>query len=217
MKPIKIGEAACDTMTNLKIPALVQAEALIQEAAQLNPGPWVAHSRVTAQAAQLIASELPHLDPQAAYILGYLHDIGRREGVYGMRHVIDGYRFLIAQGFDDAARINLTHSYPVPNAASGSAEWDGTQDDFAFLQSFLDENAYDDYDRLIQLCDTISLPTGFCLMEQRLVDVVIRYGFNAHTRAKWQAFIEIRHYFEGMLGKSIYKLLPGVIENIDQS
>lgn len=122
-------------MTNLKIPTISQAEALVQEAAQLNPGPWVAHSRVAAQAAQLIAAEIPALDPQAAYILGYLHDIGRREGVYGMRHVIDGYRFLIARGFDDSARISLTHSYPVPNAASGSADWDGTPADFAFLQS----------------------------------------------------------------------------------
>jgi hypothetical protein len=204
-------------MTNLKLPTLTQAEALLTEAAHLNPGPWVAHSRVTAQAAQLIAAEISTLDPQAAYILGYLHDIGRREGVYGMRHVIDGYHFLIAQGFDDAARISLSHSYPVPNAASGSADWDGTQEDFAFLQCYLDQTAYDDYDRLIQLCDTISLPSGCCLMEQRFVDVVLRYGFNEHTRAKWQAFIEIRQYFERMLGKSIYSLLPGVIENIYKS
>lgn len=204
-------------MPNLKIPTLTQAEAFLNKAAQLNPGPWVAHSRVTAQAAQLIASEIPHLDPQVAFILGYLHDIGRRAGVYGMRHVIDGYRFLMARGFDDAARISLTHSYPIPNAASGSAEWDGTQADFTFLQSFLDESVYDDYDRLIQLCDTISLPTGCCLMEQRFVDVVLRYGFNEHTRAKWQAFIEIRQYFEQMIGQSIYKLIPGVIENIYNS
>ena len=54
-------------------------------------------------------------------------------------------------------------------------------------------------------------------MEQRFVDVVLRYGFNEHTRTKWQAFIEIRQYFERMLGKSIYSLLPGVIENIYKS
>jgi hypothetical protein len=204
-------------MTNLKIPTLTQAEAFLNEAAQLNPGPWVAHSQVTARAAELIAAEIPALDPQAAYILGYLHDIGRREGIYGMRHVIDGYRFLTSQGFDGAARISLTHSFPVPNAASGSADWDGTQEDFKFLQRYLDQIAYDDYDRLIQLSDTISLPSGYCLMEQRFVDVVLRYGFNEHTRAKWQAFIEIRQYFEQMIGQSIYGLLPGVIENIYKS
>ena len=204
-------------MPNLKIPTLTQAKALLNEAAQLNPGPWVAHSQVTAQAAQLIAAEIPALDPQTAYILGYLHDIGRREGVYGMRHVIDGYRFLTLQGFDHAARISLTHSLPVPTADSGSADWDGTQEDFKFLQRYLDQIAYDDYDRLIQLCDTISLPSGCCLMEQRFVDVVLRYGFNEHTRAKWQAFIKIRQYFEQMIGQSIYGLLPGVIENIYKS
>lgn len=197
----------------MKIPSLQQAEAMLREAAELNPGPWVAHSQVVAQAAQVLAAHIPDIDPQAAFILGMLHDIGRREGVYGMRHVIDGYRYLSAQGYDGAARICLTHSYPAPDAGSGSAPWDGTQEEFVFLQRYLDQIEYDWYDRLIQLCDTISLPSGFCLMEKRLVDVVLRYGFNEHTIAKWKAFLSIREDFEGIADRSIYQLLPGVVEN----
>lgn len=199
-------------MTGLKIPSLQQAEAMLHEAAQLNPGPWITHSQVTARAAKALASELPGLDPQVAYILGYLHDIGRRAGVHGMRHAIDGYRFLNDKGYADAARICLTHSYPIPIAAAGS-EWDGTPADFEFIQSYLDQIEYDTYDHLIQLCDTISDASGYCLMEKRFVNVVLRYGFNEHTRAKWQAFIDIRHDFELKIGKSIYALLPGVVEN----
>ncbi|HWQ83980.1 MAG TPA: HD domain-containing protein [Anaerolineales bacterium] len=200
----------------LKVPTLQQARTMLDEAAGMNPGPWVAHSQITARAARLIAAELSELDPEAAYILGCLHDIGRREGVHGMRHAIDGYQFLAAQGFEDAARICLTHSFPIPIAAAGS-DWDGTPADFDFLQDYLDHLEYDIYDRLIQMCDSISQPTGYCLMEKRLVDVALRYGFNPHTRAKWQAFIGIRQDFELKLGKSIYSLLPGIVENTFES
>lgn len=196
----------------LMIPTLQQAEEMLAEAARMNPGPWVAHSRLTARAARLIAAELSDFDPEAAYILGFLHDIGRREGVHGMRHAIDGYRFLAAQGYEDAARICLTHSYPIPVAAAGS-EWDGTPADFDFIQDYLDQMAYDIYDRLIQVCDSISEPTGYCLMEKRFVDVALRYGYNTYALAKWRAFIDLRQDFERKLGKSIYSLLPGVVEN----
>lgn len=197
----------------MQIPTLPQAESILLEAQQLNPGPWVEHSRQVAAAASAIAACIPQLDPQAAHILGLLHDIGRRAGVTGMRHVVDGYRYLDSLGFSHAARICMTHSYPVKNADYGSTAWDGTQAEFDFVQAYLDGIEYDDYDRLIQLCDSIVQPSGPCLMEKRLVDVVMRYGFNERTLGKWKAFFEIQARFEAAIGKSIYSVLPGVIEN----
>lgn len=197
----------------MQIPSLEEADALLLEAQELNPGPWVAHSRHVAQAAQAIASYHPDLEPQAAYILGCLHDIGRRYGVSGMRHVLDGYRFLQAKGYNDAARICLTHSYPIKTAASGSAKWDATQEEYDFLQAYLDGIEYNLYDRLIQLCDSLALPTGFCLMEKRLVDVVMRYGLIPLTIQKWEAYFQIKADFERQIGRSVYSLLPGVVEN----
>ena len=38
--------------------------------------------------------------------MGLLHDIGRREGVTGMRHTLDGYRYLLEQGFDDVYSVD---------------------------------------------------------------------------------------------------------------
>ena len=70
----------------MRIPDRYQAELWLQEAGELNPGPWVAHSRYVAEAARNIAARLPTLDVEAAYVLGLLHDIGRRAGVTGMRH-----------------------------------------------------------------------------------------------------------------------------------
>ena len=186
---------------------------MLAEAAALNPGPWIDHSRHVARGAQAIATALPSLDADTAYILGLLHDIGRRRGVHGMRHVIDGYHYLHELGYEDSARICLTHSYPVQSAGFGSSVWDGTQAEYDFVDTYLRSVEYTLYDRLIQLCDALALPTGFCLMEKRLVDVVMRYGFGPLTVQKWQAFFVIRDGFDRLLGKSIYSLLPGVIEN----
>jgi HD superfamily phosphodiesterase len=115
------------------IPTQSQAEAFLAEAEQLNPGNWVTHSRYVAQAMQTLAKAMrsldpqhASLDPQRAFILGLLHDIGRREGVHGMRHVLDGFRFLEAEGFPAAGRASLTHSYPDKTLVMGASGWDGT-------------------------------------------------------------------------------------------
>jgi hypothetical protein len=195
------------------LPVRTQAEAYLQLAASSNPGPWVDHSRQVARSAATLAARHPDLEPQSAYILGLLHDIGRQAGVYGMRHVMDGYDFLIQEGYPDAARICLTHSYPIPNVMAGSSPWDGTPEQARFVADFLATHPYTPYDRVIQLCDSICLPNGPVLMEKRLIDVVLRYGFNDHTLEKWQAFYRIKVEFEQVMGCSIYHLLPGVVEN----
>jgi len=197
----------------LEIPARQQAENYLNEASRLNPGPWVDHSIQVAEAAQRIAVVHPELDPENAYILGLLHDIGRREGIYGMRHVVDGYNFLMAEGHPDAARICLTHSYPIPDVESGSSKWDGTAKEKQVVSDFLSKIEYTPYDRLIQLCDAICLPSGPVLMEKRLLDVTLRYGPNAFTTRKWQAFFDIQKEFENAIAGSIYSLLPKVVEN----
>ncbi len=200
-------------MTGSKLPSLEQATQLMQEAEARNPGPWIQHSVFVAQAAQLIASHHPALDPSTAFVLGYLHDIGRREGVTDLRHTLDGYCFLRNLGFDDAARICLTHSFPIKNIGAGSGEWDCSHDEYEFVRSFIEQIEYTEYDKLIQLCDSLALPTGFCLVEKRLVDVALRRGVNEQTVDKWKAFLMIQKDFEQVIGGSIYKLLPGVVSN----
>jgi hypothetical protein len=194
-------------------PSIEQAALYLSEAERLNPGPWAAHSRNVAQAARLIAERHPRLDPERAYVAGLLHDIGRRYGITHMRHALDGYRFLASEGYEGAARPCLTHSYPLKDDPAGAAQWDGSQAELLFIQDYLSRITYDDYDRLIQLCDCLALPEGFCLMEKRLVDVALRYGVNDHTLPRWRAFLSIKEQFEQVIGVSIYSLLPGVIEN----
>jgi HD superfamily phosphohydrolase YqeK len=201
-------------MSVLRIPTLAQAHALLAEAADRNPGPWVAHSRAAAQAARLIADRHPDLDGETACILGLLHDIGRREGVTGMRHVLDGYRYLTGLGFEDAGRICLTHSFAIKRLEAIFGVWDCTPEELRFIEETLAQLEFDDYDRLILLCDSLAMAEGFVLMEKRMLDVALRYGgVNEHILAKWRETFRIKADFERVLGCSVYALLPGVVEN----
>ena len=89
----------------MKIPSLEEAKQLLAEAEKLNHGPWIAHSIHVAEAAKYIADLHPNLDGDVAHILGYLHDIGRREGVTDLRHILDGYRFLQRLGYTGSAKL----------------------------------------------------------------------------------------------------------------
>jgi hypothetical protein len=192
--------------------SLKEAELLIDEAEEMNPGPWVAHSRFVAQAAKNIAKKCPILDSQKAYIYGLLHDIGRRKGRTHLRHIIDGYNFLLELGDEDLARISLTHSFAIPYLDAYVGEHDCNPDDISFIRDFLSTYKPTDYELLIQLCDGIALPSGFCLMEKRMIDVAIRLGINEKTIPSWLERYKIKEYFEGIIRCSIYQVLPGVIE-----
>jgi hypothetical protein len=197
----------------LNIPAIEVAESYLAEGERLNPGPWVQHSLHTASAARAIAAQHPDLDAEDAYILGLLHDIGRRAGKSEMRHIIDGYNFLHQQGFEDAAQICLTHSFPMKDVRVAAAKWDCSEEEFRFVVDYLAAAEYTTYDALIQLCDCLALPEGPCLLEKRFVDVALRYRTNEHTLEKWKAYFELRDRFSREIRKSIYAVLPGVVEN----
>ena len=81
------------------------------------------------------------------------------------------------------------------------------------LEHFVKNAVYDDYDRLVQLCDSLALPSGFCLLEKRFVDVALRYGTPPVMAERWRRILEIRDMFEKKINGSIYDLLPGVEEN----
>lgn len=197
----------------MKIPTLAEARKMLDEAEKLNPGPWIAHSETAAGTAKAIAQKCENLNPDTAYILGLLHDIGRREGKRHIKHIFDGYNFLINSGYDDAAVICLTHSFPEKEAAGFSGKLDCSESELLFLNKFLAVHEFDDYDRLIQLCDALSLPHGVVLMEKRLVDIVMRHGFNGNTIKKWNAFLELKKYFDSLAGCNIYTFLPRIADN----
>lgn len=191
----------------MKVPSVAQAEKLLSKAEKLNSGLWSAHNITAGFCARAIAEKCDGLNPEYAYVLGLLHDIGRREGITDMKHIIDGYRFMLSMGYDDSARICLTHSFPYKSINSYNGKNDCSEEETEFIQTFLENTEYDDYDRLIQLCDAISFPNGATFLEKRLVDVVMRRGFNDYTVQKWKAIFELKEYFDSKAQTDIYKIL----------
>ena len=196
----------------MSMPTVSCAERFLIQAGKLNPGPWVEHNFYTGRAASLIAEKCRDMDSEKAYICGILHDIGRRNGKTHMRHSLDGYIFLSRQGYEEPARICLTHSFANKNADEIFGEWDCSVDEYNFIKKYIENIEYDDYDRLIQLCDNVALSNGFCILEKRMIDVQMRHGVNKYTVPKWKATFDLKDYFDKRTGSSIYTLLPGIVD-----
>lgn len=201
------------------VPPIEEAKRLLYKAENLFPGPWVQHSVWTAKAAMLIAENCEELNPEVAYALGLLHDIGRRNGLTNgittIGHLLGGYNYSKELGYDLLAKICITHSCPSKsiNDIEEVVNKSCSTQDYRFVEDFFNKVEYSDYDKLIQLCDALALPNGFTLIEKRLIDVALRHGVNEYILPKWEAFMELKNYFDKKIGKSIYNILPGVIEN----
>lgn len=189
------------------------AEYELEKAGESNPGRWTEHSRFVAMACRNIAQRCEDMSADTAYILGLLHDIGRYAGVSSERHLIDGYRFCMERGWEKAAQICISHAFMIQDINTSIGEFDMPEEDYRFIKDFVENAVYDNYDRLVQLCDSLALPNGFCLLEKRFVDVTIRYGVHPCTVDRWKKVFEIKAMFEKKIGCSIYDLLPGVAEN----
>ena len=184
------------------LPTRERAEALLEEAEACNPGPWGNHSRTAAHCAEKIAQACGNLDPDKAYILGLLHDIGRKFGVRHLGHVSDGYSYMMSLGYDEAARICLTHSFHSQSMEDYIGKFDTTDQEFALIQDRLAAITMDEYDRLIQLCDSLAGADGVLDMETRMEDVRRRYG--SYPQDKWNRNLELKRYFEEKAGRNLY-------------
>lgn len=189
------------------------AEIELERAHSLNPGKWADHSRYAALACQNIAARCSDLSADDAYCYGLLHDIGRYAGITSEKHLIDGYRFCMERGWEKAAQICISHAFMIQDIKTSIGTFDVSEEDYLFMEDFVKHAVYDDYDRLVQLCDSLALPTGFCLLEKRFVDVALRYGTPPFITKRWKKTLEIKELFEEKIHCSIYELLPGVVEN----
>ena len=191
-----------DRYSKKKYPTIEEAEALLKEAESCNPGPWGNHSRTAAHCAKKIA-EASGLDPEKAYVLGLLHDIGRRFGKRHLGHVSDGYSYMMSLGYDDVARICLTHSFNEMDINGYVGNHDTTPEETELIITKLAEIVPDDYDKLIQLCDAISGAEGVMDIIERMTDVKNRYG--SYSPSKWDTNLGLKAYFEKRMGMDLYK------------
>ena len=185
----------------------------LELAGQLNPGPWTSHSYNVAQAAKIIAENC-NMDSEKAFVCGLLHDIGRRTGIAAVRHIIDGYDYAVSKGWNEVARVCLTHSFPVKDIEADIGKKDISQEQYTFIKEYLDRLEYDDYDKLIILCDALADANVFCILEKRFIDTTRRYGIYPFSIDRWNKTYEYKEYFEKIIGKSLYSLLPDIEKSI---
>lgn len=189
----------------MMMPTREKAEKILKEAEIYNPGLWGNHSRVAAHCAEKIAMACKDLDPDTAYILGLLHDIGRKFGVRHLGHVSDGYTYMLSLGYDKVAQICLTHSFNNQTTKEYIGNFDTTKEELELINDSLAAVKMDDYDRLIQLCDALACSDGVFDIEKRMEDVRLRYG--SYPKAKWDSNMILKAYFEAKAGKSIYEIV----------
>lgn len=185
-------------------PAREEAEKLLEEAERLNIGAWGNHSRNVAICAEKIASAC-NMDGEKAYVLGLLHDIGRRFGVRHLGHVYDGWKYMLESGYPQVAKICLTHSFSEQDINVYIGKFDILEEEQKQLERELNSVEYDDYDRLIQLCDALGSAEGVVNIEERMEDVKKRYG--SYPQTKWDKNIELKKYFDKLAGRDIYGIV----------
>lgn len=184
------------------LPTRDEAMALIRDGLSNNPGPWGKHSLTAAHCAEKIAAACGDMDTEKAYVLGLLHDIGRKFGVRHLGHVSDGYTYMMCLGYDEAAKICLTHSFNNHTINEYIGKFDVSDEEMKMIKTELARTVYDDYDRLIQLCDSLAGAEGVLDIEDRMNDVKKRYG--SYPQEKWDSNMRLKRYFEKKMKKDIY-------------
>ncbi|HKM35239.1 MAG TPA: HD domain-containing protein [Lachnospiraceae bacterium] len=186
-------------------PSREEAEKILIEAESCNPGPWGDHSRVAAGCAEKIAMLCEDIDSSKAYVLGLLHDIGRKFGTRHLGHVYDGYQYMLRLGYDEVAQICLTHSFCNHDLKNFIGNLDINKEKQGEVEKALEESVFDDYDRLIQLCDCLAGANSVLDMVERMEDVKQRYG--NYPQDKWIMNLGLKTYFEDKTGKNLYEIV----------
>lgn len=190
------------------LPTRDEALKELEIAGRLNPGPWTKHSLNVGIAAENIARKIAGMNPEKAFIVGVLHDIGRRVGFVNIpTHVYEGYKYCTEKGWDEVARICMTHSYLL---MKDEFDYEPEDEQQRKIKDYIFNTMADDYDKLIQICDALATDYGFVILEKRFVDVTRRYGIMENYIKGWEVAFDIKEYFEDKMGCSIYSVLPDI-------
>lgn len=169
---------------------------------------YIFHSLGVAELARIIAEKCPYLDSEKAYVLGLLHDCGRlREEFHtDVFHGKEGYDLMMQFGYDEVARICLTHCF---------FNKDFKFEDYTYPKHWLQwgkdnikDLEYDAYDKLIQLCDMHLEKFNIVSIDNRIKGIMERYNETyEHMLSKRTKLFEIKKYFDKLTGCNIYNLI----------
>lgn len=112
---------------------------------------------------------------------------------------------MLSLGYDEVAKICLTHSFNSQTTDVYVGNFDTTEEELKMIQDTLKIVVMDEYDKLIQLCDSLAGSDGVLDIEERMDDVKNRYGF--YPQEKWDNNLKLKKHFEEKMGKNIYNVV----------
>ena len=172
---------------------------------------WIKHCICVGNAAEKIADKL-NLDTDFAKTLGYIHDIGKRNGYdSNIKHEISGYDYILELGYDEEyARICITHSFlnnDINCVAGGVISEDTYKYDF--LKDYVKNHQYTTYEKIINLCDLICKYNNMTL-EKRIIEIMLRRGCHSNTVYHIIEAQKLKKQIEELLGCSVYSLFDDI-------
>lgn len=166
------------------------------------------HTQGVARAAEIIAKHIPEMDSKKAFVLGLLHDYGKRvnERQEARFHGREGYEQMMKMGYPDVARVCLTHTFPNKNfddeAFSYPRDW------IDWTRNVLSTIDYDDYDYLIAFCDKFFEGMSMVSIESRVKGIVERYGLSKkQEEILLKQSLLLKSYFDDKTKCDTYSLL----------
>ena len=96
----------------------------------------------------------------------------------------------------------IAHSFNNHRIDDYIGKFDVSDEELRLIKTELDKVVFDEYDRLIQLCDSLAGAGGVLDVEERMKDVKKRYGF--YPQAKWDTNIRLMQHFEKKMNQNIY-------------
>ena len=74
---------------------------------------------------------------------------------------------MLSLGYVEVARICLTHSFNIQTIDAYVGNFDTTEEELKMMQDTLNIGVMEEYDKLIQLCDSLAGPDGVLDIEER--------------------------------------------------
>lgn len=195
----------------------VEALSILNNSRGLAPDDnWIEHSISVGNAAATIAKAL-NLDEDKARALGYIHDIGKRNG-WGdkktISHTVSGYEYIKSLNFsEEFAEVCLTHSYLNNdiNCVAGGLP-NKKRSTYSFVNYFIANHKYTEYEKIINLCD-LMCTQKVTTLENRLLSLITKYGTFDNTIYHITEAQKLKKHFDNKLGYNLYKLFPTILDN----
>lgn len=154
-------------------------------------------------------AEYSGLNVEKAFVLGLLHDYGEyiEASTPETFHGTAGYDEMMLLGYDEVARICLSHSFFDNNfKPEDFPAYDKKQ--IIRAAELLKERPFDDYDRLIHLADMMAPRDKIDTIENRIAMITEKYNLPAAValRKKTEA-LWLKDYFDSLTERNVYTLI----------